>query len=184
MYPCASPMRLDIAYLSDVDALPASASHLTFPRMSRPQLNLPPCALRIELRDGVEQAFCLVRKRWVVLTPEEWVRQHVVAYLCLSLGYPVSLMRLEKRVEGGKRLQRSDVTAHGNDGRPLLLVECKAPDEPIDRETLFQATRYNRHIGAGHILLSNGLVHQCCRIDEGVVNFLDAIPLYEHLNNF
>jgi hypothetical protein len=151
--------------------------------MSHPSLNLPTETLRVELRDGCEQVFCQVRRKWVVLTPEEWVRQHVVAYLHRSLGYPLSLMRLEKRVDGGKRLQRSDVTAHASDGRPLLLVECKAPDEPIDRETLFQASRYNRHIGAEHILLSNGMVHQCCRIDGGEVNFLDAIPFYTDLIN-
>lgn len=117
----------------------------------------------------------------MVLTPEEWVRQQLAAYLNQSLGFPVSLMRMEKRVDGGQRLQRADVTAHANDGRPLLLVECKAPDESIDGETLFQATRYNRHVGAGHILLSNGMLHQCCCVDGGEVNFLDAVPLYSSL---
>jgi hypothetical protein len=147
-----------------------------------PPLNLPPRTLTIEMRDSKAMVLCLVRRRWVVLTPEEWVRQHLVAHLSIDLGYPRSLMKLEKSVQGSARAQRADLTIHDRNGSVLMLVECKAPDEPLTQETLFQAGRYNRHIQAGHLLISNGIQHYCCRLHDGEMNFLDHIPFKSELS--
>lgn len=150
--------------------------------MRFPPLNLPPRKLTIEMRDSKAMVLCLVRKRWVVLTPEEWVRQHLVAHLAIDLGYPLSLMKLEKSVQGSARSQRADLSIHDRNGNVLMLVECKAPDEPLTKETLFQAGRYNRHIQADHLLISNGLQHYCCKLENGEMNFLELIPFKSELS--
>lgn len=148
-----------------------------------PPLNLPQHPLRIEVRDGRHVVLCPVRRKWVVLTPEEWVRQHLTAHLHLDLGHPLSLMRMERQVRGGNRMQRADIVICDRQGRPRLLVECKATDEPLNRETLFQAGRYNRHLQAPFLLLSNGLVHFCLKNEGGGLNFLDHIPLHSELHS-
>jgi hypothetical protein len=146
-----------------------------------PALHLPSHPLRTEMRDGTPAVLCMVRKKWVVLTPEEWVRQHLTAYLHHDLGYPLSLMKMERQVKGGERRQRADISIHDRDGHALMLVECKAADEPLNRETIFQAGRYNQHIHAPYLLVSNGMKHFCCAVDGTQLNFLDAIPFHSSL---
>lgn len=148
-----------------------------------PVLHLPFHSLRTEMRDGQTIVLCLVRKKWVVLTPEEWVRQHLTAYLHHHLGYPLSLMKMEKQVKGGVRRQRADISIHDRHGQALMLVECKAPDEPLNRETFFQAGRYNQHIEAPYLLVSNGMKHFCCAVDGERLNFLEAIPFHASLQS-
>jgi len=148
-----------------------------------PALQLPSHPLRTEMRDGTATLLCMVRKKWVVLTPEEWVRQHLTAYLHHDLGYPLSLMRIERQVKGGARRQRADISIHNSNGKALMLVECKAPDEPLNRETIFQAGRYNRHIEAPYLLVSNGMKHFCCAVDGEQLTFLDAIPFHSSLKH-
>lgn len=149
-----------------------------------PALNLPVQTIRVETQDGKQVIFCSVRMKWVVLTPEEWVRQHLVAYLHTDLHYPLSLMKMERSVAGSTRRQRADISIHDRNGIALMLVECKAPNEPLNRETFFQAGRYNHHIKAPFLLISNGMQHYCCRLESetGSFTFLDAIPFYSTLN--
>ena len=106
-----------------------------------------------------------LRRRHVVLTPEEWVRQHVVHYLINHLGYPRGLLALERGLRYNQRRKRTDLLALDPAGRPLLLVECKAPSVPITQAVARQATTYNQTIGAPLMLLTNGLVHYCWRVD-------------------
>ena len=106
-----------------------------------------------------------LRRKHVVLTPEEWVRQHVVHYLTNHLGYPRGLLALERGLRYNQRRKRTDLLALDAAGQPLLLVECKAPAVPITQEVARQATTYNQTIGAPLLLLTNGLVHYCWRVD-------------------
>lgn len=106
-----------------------------------------------------------LRRRHVVLTPEEWVRQHVVHYLVDYLAYPRGLLALERGLRYNQRQKRTDLLALGPEGQPLLLVECKAPHVAIDGAVARQATTYNQTIGAPLLLLTNGLVHYCWRVD-------------------
>jgi hypothetical protein len=106
-----------------------------------------------------------LRRKHVVLTPEEWVRQHVVHYLADHLGYPRGLMSLERGLRYNQRQKRTDLLVLDPAGRPLLLVECKAPSVPITAATAHQATTYNHTINAPLLLLTNGLVHYCWRVD-------------------
>ncbi len=121
-----------------------------------------------------------LRRRHVVLTPEEWVRQHVVHYLTGHLGYPRGLLALERGLRYNQRQKRTDLLALCPDGQPLLLVECKAPGVAITAATARQATTYNHTIGAPLLLLTNGLVHYCWRVDfEARTNErLADIPAY------
>ena len=121
--------------------------------------------------------FCQVRKKYLVLTPEEWVRQNLVSYLNKDLGYPLSLMKIERQVKGGARIKRADLIICNNTGKAHILVECKAPGEKLTKETFFQLGRYNRHVEAALLLISNGMDHFCCRItEENEFKFLDTIP--------
>ena len=106
-----------------------------------------------------------LRRKHVVLTPEEWVRQHVVHYLINHLGYPRGLLALERGLRYNQRQKRTDLLALNPNGRPLLLVECKAPAVAIDGTVARQATTYNHTIGAPLLLLTNGLVHYCWRVN-------------------
>jgi len=143
------------------------------------QLNLPAHAQRLKNENGVRSVFCQVRKRFVVLTPEEWVRQNMVSHLHIDLGFPISLMRIERKVSGGARTKRADIVLCNPDGMALMVVECKAPSESLSKETFFQAGRYNRELNAALILISNGILHYCCKLSSGgSAEFLRSIPNY------
>ena len=122
----------------------------------------------------------MLRRKHVVLTPEEWVRQHVVHYLINHLGYPRGLLVLERGLRYNQRLKRTDLLAMNAAGQPLLLVECKAPSVKIDAAVARQAATYNQTIGAPLLLLTNGLTHYCWRVnlELGVNERLDSIPPY------
>ncbi len=123
-----------------------------------PKLNLPPCRLRVAERDGELCVWDAGRRRWLVLTPEEWVRRHVLAWLT-ERGVPAACIAQEHPVRVNGRTQRADIVVFGPDARPSLLVECKAPGVAIDRDTLDQAFRYNACLGARRVMLSNGVDH-------------------------
>ena len=106
-----------------------------------------------------------LRRKHVVLTPEEWVRQHVVHYLINHLGYPRGLLALERGLHYNQRRKRTDLLALDPAGRPLLLVECKAPAVALDAAVARQAATYNQTVGAPLLLLTNGLTHYCWRVD-------------------
>ena len=121
-----------------------------------------------------------LRRKHVVLTPEEWVRQHVVHYLAGHLGYPRGLLALERGLRYNQRQKRTDLLALGPTGQPLLLVECKAPRVAIDGAVVRQAATYNQTMRAPLLLLTNGLVHYCWRVDFAARTNerLDEIPAY------
>lgn len=143
------------------------------------KLNLPLHVQRLKQEDGQQFIFCQVRKKFLVLTPEEWVRQHLISFLNIDLHYPVSLMKIERQVKGGQRNKRADLIIYNATGKPQLLVECKAPNEKLDKETFFQLGRYNRFVNAALLLISNGMEHYCCSLsDTNDFSFLDNIPAY------
>jgi len=134
---------------------------------------------RLKKEDEQPFIFCQVRKKFLILTPEEWVRQNLISFLNKDLSYPLSLMKIERQVKGGARTKRADLIICNPQGEPQLLVECKAPKEILDKETFFQLGRYNRHINANLLLISNGTQHYCCHITENNdFKFLDEIPKY------
>ena len=146
-------------------------------------LNLPDHGVKT-MNDGQgDRVFDPVRHLWVALTPEEWVRQHVLNYLIHELGCPASLIAVEQKLVVNKLTKRADVVVHDRQGRAVLLVECKAPEVKVDQSTFEQAARYNTVFKVPYLLVSNGLVHYCCRIrhDNGKIEFLTKVPAYEAL---
>ena len=128
--------------------------------MVRSALNFPESlTLHIQLKedDGQELIFDAVRKKWLVCTPEEWVRQHAVQYL-VALGYSIHHLQIESGLTTGFNSKRSDIIAN-IDGKPEVLVECKAPEVALSQKTFNQAFNYNNTIGAPLIWLTNGLQH-------------------------
>ena len=144
---------------------------------SLPKLDFPPCRLRISRRDGDDLVWDDLRRRWLVLTPEEWVRQHLIAYLTTRCGVQPMRVVEEYAVPLNGQPQRADVVVVGDRGEPVLLAECKAPNIPIGRHTLAQAVRYNSVLGARYVVLTNGLKHYCCEWRDGVFVPLGGFPV-------
>jgi len=144
-------------------------------------LDLPPFDHKIRQNSAnIPEIWDELRRKYVVLTPEEWVRQHVAQYLLRHLGYPRGLLSLERGHRYNQRQKRTDLVALGPTGRPLLLVECKRPTVAITPAVAQQAATYNQTMRAPLLLLSNGLVHYCWRVDfaAGVNERLADIPTY------
>ncbi|MFB9864936.1 type I restriction enzyme HsdR N-terminal domain-containing protein [Rufibacter immobilis] len=129
------------------------------------QLSLP--AYSHKLKDSEGKTFILdqVRRKYVVLTPEEWVRQHVIHFLHQYLGYPLSLMSVERGTKYNALQKRTDLRIYTTAGAPLLLVECKAAHVPITDATVRQVAVYNQTVAAPYLMVSNGLQHYCWHVN-------------------
>lgn len=126
--------------------------------MARTALHFPEALtdqIQLKTEDGQEFIFDAVRKKWLVCTPEEWVRQHAVQYL-IALGYSIHHLQIESGLKTGFNSKRSDIIANVG-GKPEILIECKAPEVKLSQETFNQAFNYNNTIGAPIIWLTNGL---------------------------
>ena len=148
------------------------------------QLNLPSYEPRIrEIRPGKHEIFDPVRRKFVRLSPEEWVRQHFLSYLTSKKGYPVSLITVEASLNYNRQLKRSDILVYGPGGTPLLVVECKAPEVELTQAVFDQVAMYNMSLIVGFVVVTNGLEHFACRInhENKSYTFLNEIPDYETL---
>lgn len=132
---------------------------------------------------GHNQVLDPLRRRWVALTPEEWVRQHFVHWLTSDLGYPASLMANEVGLNIGQKNLRADSVLYDRHLQPRMIIEYKAPNIVITQRVFDQIAAYNMTLHAQYLVVSNGLVHYCCRqSDDGKKYlFLDHIPKYEEL---
>jgi hypothetical protein len=124
-------------------------------------LNLPQAPLTTFFEDGRWLVMDILRKKKLVLTPEEWVRQHLVFYLIKYKGYPRSLFVLEKGLKYNHLPKRLDVMVMGRNGTPFLIIECKAPDINLSQRTIEQVCLYNHTVKARYIAISNGIKHVC-----------------------
>jgi len=146
-----------------------------------PKLNLPASDFQFRDTDMMTEVFDTIRKQWLVLTPEEWVRQHMVRYLTEHLGYAPGLMALEKGFDLNGIAYRADIVTHDRSGGAVLAIECKAPEVKITQKTFDQIGQYNKVIGARHLVVTNGHNHFCVSIDpnSGEWANTDRIPPYE-----
>lgn len=148
-------------------------------------LNLPPLSLRLHRTTrGQEQIFDPLRRKYVRLTPEEWVRQHFTNYLIHHMGYPAALLANEVGIEVNGVTRRCDsVLYHRTGGRPHMIIEYKAPTVPITQAVFQQIYAYNFALHADYLIVSNGLQHCCCKIDYTTLStlFLPDIPPYSAL---
>ena len=147
------------------------------------QINLPPYAINVRERDGRRQIFDVLRRRYVALTPEEWVRQHFVHWLTGHLGYPLSLMGNEVRLQIGSKLLRVDTVVYDRRMQPEVVIEYKAPAVPLTQKVFDQAADYNQQLKVRCLMLSNGMQHVCMLLDTATMTYrqLPAIPTYEQL---
>lgn len=161
------------------NSIPLSNSN----KYSLQKLNFPP--FQFDVKRDADQLMILdkVRKKWVVLTPEEWVRQHTIAFLVMERGYPSGLIGVEKIVKINNMNKRFDVVCFNNEAKPVLLVECKAPEVEITQEVLDQALRYNSQLQVNYLLLTNGIRHVIGYIDyeNKKLDYLKDIPRFDSL---
>ncbi len=143
-----------------------------------PPLNLPDASLHTRKGpSGKPEVLCLARKKWVALEPEEWVRQHVVAFLSGALGYPLGCMAVEHRLTLNGMARRADVVCFTADQTPRLLVECKAPNVTLSQDAVNQAARYNLVLQVPVLLVTNGMQHAAYEMDpEGSSRPLQELP--------
>lgn len=127
-------------------------------------LNLPSFDCKIKETDGKNFIFDIIRKKYVVLTPEEWVRQHIINLLVNHLRYPPGLIRIEGGLVYNQLQKRSDILVYNN-AEPYLLIECKSAEVSLDQKIVSQATLYNKSIKAPYMALSNGLKTFCIETD-------------------
>ena len=146
-------------------------------------MNLPPFEALIKEKEGQSVIFDTIRRKYVALTPEEWVRQHFINFLIAYKGFPNGLMAVEQKVTINRMSQRVDIVAYNRKGKPILVVECKAPDVKLTQATIGQAARYNLQLQAGYLIITNGKKHFCCRINlqNSEYEVLQRIPDYQEL---
>ncbi|MCM4159592.1 type I restriction enzyme HsdR N-terminal domain-containing protein [Antarcticibacterium flavum] len=144
------------------------------------QLNFPNYSFRFKNSENKIAAFDEIRKKFVILTPEEWVRLHTVQFLKREKSYPLSLINVEKQLKIGKMLKRYDVVVFNPEGEIHIIVECKAPEVPITQATFDQIARYNMRLRANYLLVTNGLDHFICQMDyeKEKYIFLRDLPSY------
>ncbi len=146
-------------------------------------LNLPQYSFRITGKEGKEMILDPLRRKYVKLTPEEWVRQNFIQYLINEGKYPAGLVGIEVFSRFNKMKRRVDILIHNRSGEPVMIVECKAPDVKIDDKVFDQIVCYNMGFKVPYIVVTNGIDHYACKVDfsENKYEFLLVIPLYEDL---
>lgn len=128
------------------------------------KLNLPPYPQRIREENGRRDIFDVARKKFVALTPEEWVRQHFVMFLMNDKSVPASLLSVEKGLMLNKMQKRTDIVVYDRSGLPALIVECKAPSVKITQDVFDQIARYNLTLKCRYLVVTNGIEHYCCEM--------------------
>ncbi|MFN5323536.1 MAG: type I restriction enzyme HsdR N-terminal domain-containing protein [Bacteroidota bacterium] len=142
------------------------------------QLNLPPFDFTIRSSGQNKEIFDIFRKKYVVLTPEEWVRQHFAVFLRDHLKYPMGLIALEVGLNLNGLSNRADIVVYGRNGNPWMIVECKSPEVKLNQDVFYQASRYHSGLGAEYIATTNGLMHFCCAFQSEGFEFVKAFPTY------
>jgi len=147
-------------------------------------LNLPYYSFRIKEHKGKKLIFDGFRRRWVMLTPEEWVRQNFARYLTEIKHFPASLVVIERSLRINQHDFRSDIVLFARTGIPIVVVECKAPEMKISQDVFDQIARYNMELRVSYLIVTNGLSHYCCRFDPGELTytFLSEIPDFLELD--
>ena len=147
------------------------------------RLNLPQYEIKIGEKDGRRTIFDFLRRKYVALTPEEWVRQHFTHFLVAQKGYPKGLLANEVELRVGEKRLRCDTVLYNKEGQPRMIVEYKAPTIQLQQKTFDQISVYNLLLHVDYLIVSNGLQHYCCKMDyEGQKYvFVEGIPDYENL---
>ncbi|GAB3991163.1 type I restriction enzyme HsdR N-terminal domain-containing protein [Spirosoma daeguense] len=143
-------------------------------------LNLPPFEHKTKHVEGKVYIFDSLRRKYVRLSPEEWVRQHIVNLLLTHYAYPKALIRTEGGLTLNQTQKRTDVVVFDRQGQPFLIVECKAPHITLAQNVFDQIARYNHIHRAPYLVVSNGLLHYCCSVNHTTaeIEFMDDFPAF------
>lgn len=136
------------------------------------QLNFPEYSFRFKNSENKPLIFDEIRKKFVVLTPEEWVRQNTIQFLLQEKGYSKNLINVEKQLTLNNTSKRYDIVVFNSDGSVFLIIECKAPSITISQNTFDQIARYNLKLNASYLMVTNGLDHYFCQMDFENQNYL------------
>ena len=144
------------------------------------KLNFPDFRFSLKSKENKTFIFDIIRKKWMLLSPEEWVRQHCIHYLINFKDYPVGLIQVEKKLKVNRREKRYDLVGFNRDGSIALLVECKAPTVPITQKSFDQVAQYNFVLNSDFLMITNGLHHFYCQMDfrEKKYLFLKDLPSF------
>ncbi|GAA3521799.1 type I restriction enzyme HsdR N-terminal domain-containing protein [Aquimarina addita] len=144
------------------------------------KLNFPAYQFRFKNNENKVSIFDRIRKKFIILTPEEWVRQHTVNYLIQEKKYPESLINVEKLIKVNDLSKRYDIIVFNPDGSIYLIVECKSPKIKITQEVFDQIARYNLTVQAEYLMITNGINHFYCQMDysKKKYSFLKDVPDY------
>jgi len=147
------------------------------------ELNLPQYSFKISGTEGNEMILDQIRRRFVKLTPEEWVRQNFIQYLIREGKYPPGLLGIEVNFRLNKLRRRVDILVHRRNGEPVMIIECKRPEVMLNEPVFDQIATYNFKYRLPYMIVTNGIVHFACRFDFQTMKheYLMAIPLYEDL---
>jgi type I site-specific restriction endonuclease len=148
-------------------------------------LNFPAVDFRFQKNEkGNLQVFDIIRKKFVEATPEEWVRQHIIHYLINHKEVPASMISVEKQLLLNNTKRRTDLVVFNSTLKPILIIECKAPEVEINQLTVNQALGYNLELNVASVFLSNGLNHVFLKLGQNTSEILKEIPNYKNLLNF
>lgn len=145
------------------------------------ELNLPHYKLKLEKSEKGITVFDIIRKKYVILTPEEEVRQQFLHFMIHEKQYPKGLLSVEKELKFLDLIKRTDIVLYNRNGKVDLIVECKAPSVNITQDTFDQIARYNMNFNAKYLIVTNGIKHYCCKInyDTSTYTFIKDIPAYK-----
>jgi len=146
-------------------------------------LNFPVYDFRYTERENKKYIFDIIRKKYVLLTPEEWVRQNFIRYLLEEKGYIQSLVQVEMFFKLNRLSKRADIALFDRNGKPKILVECKSPKVAISQVVFEQVARYNLSFKVDFLVVTNGMQHFCCKMDyeKKSYTFLKEIPDFEEM---
>jgi len=146
------------------------------------KLNLPEVPVKLKREEGIDKIFDPVRKLWLQLTPEEWVRQSFLLYMHHVNDYPLSLAETEKQIQLYNTIKRVDIVFNDRNYKPRVIVECKAPHIKLNKAVFEQVSRYYFSLAAETLIVTNGMEHFAFRMAENEIQFLTEIPKFEQDN--
>jgi hypothetical protein len=143
------------------------------------KIEFPKQQIKIEQRKGINEIFDIIRKKWIILSPEEWVRQNILDYLLISKNYPASLIAVEKEINLGELKKRCDIVVYNRETTPWMIIECKEMNVSLSQKTLEQILRYHISLSANYLIITNGIY--CFGFVKKDNQFIetDVFPEYE-----
>lgn len=130
--------------------------------------------------DGKQQIFDIIRRKFVHLSPEEWVRQHIVWYCIYEMQYPKALISVEKQIKINQQIRRYDIVIYHQDMKPWMMIECKQPEVPLTNDVLQQLLRYQKEIQSPYGVITNGKHTFCCEMNVPNFKWLAALPVFKN----